>query len=682
MQVSRGAPMDGLATAQPSAALPLPKTPRGEDPTATLSLGDLVIWRAPLSVLRAARGRGGNGPLPLWSGPVQTRLAAAVRIKLRTEGPGFLDATQTIRLETLGHPTAEHSLTGHALVEALGMLPAAAGRQIEAHSAEAVTVIAFYLPQFYPFDVNDAAWGEGFTEWTNVVTAKPRFAGHAMPLLPADLGFYDARVPELRRRQGELARQYGVDAFCYHFYWFSGRRVMTEVLDDILFSGQPALPFCLCWANEPWSRRWDGSDHEVIIPQAHDPAIDETLFADLLPFFADERYIKIDGAPVLVIYRLQLLQQPERVFAAWNAAARAHGFPGLFIVAARTFGLKQAPAADAMVEFPPHGMDTPDAPVATAPGVRPTAPAGDGFSGRIMDYRSVVVNAVGAVPSVQLCLPGIMPRWDNTPRRAEKSHLFHGSTPAAFGLWATLALSRAASLPQGRRFLFINAWNEWGEGAMLEPDRTFGRRHLEALRQARSGTLVSPAEETRFRLAAGLPADGAAAYLDEFARTVTLAHQLVTRLHARGPIGLRPGAPEMLAGVAAADMAGRGTLDEVQPAIDQGRIILEADSPARLTGWAVMDGRRPHTADRVAFLVLADPATGLLAYNLPVTAWVKRTDVRKVHGAGLPDEAAYFGFSLLVGVAAVAAGIYDLQMLQIVEGRVMRLQFTPKVVRL
>jgi hypothetical protein len=672
---------------EPSLGFPLPKPRRGSDPAATLGLDELVVWQTQLSTLLASKAA--NPALPLLSGPAQTRLATAARIRLRTEGPGFLDTPHTIRLTIGGQLAGEHSLTGQALIDALDLVhEPATGRLLDGRvaaeqaGADGVSVVAFYLPQFHPFDENDAAWGEGFTEWANVVAAKPRFAGHAMPLLPADLGFYDARLPDLRRRQGELAAQYGVDAFCYHFYWFSGRRVMSAVLDDILYSGQPALPFCLCWANESWSRRWDGSENDVIIAQDHDPAIDETLFADLLPFFADDRYLRVDGAPVLVIYRLDIMHEPERVFAAWNAAARAHGFPGLFIVAARTFGTTEAPAADATVEFPPHGMDNTDVAEAVAPGVRTFTQAGDGFTGRILDYRSVVVNAVAALPSPQLCLPGIMPRWDNTPRRGDTSHLFHFSTPSAFGLWASLALARAAALPTGRRFLFVNSWNEWGEGAMLEPDRSFGRAYLEALRQARSGYAVSPADEARFRLVSPLPPDGATRYLDSFAQTVSLSQQIITRLYARLPNGFRPGAPDMVAGFKAAEAEGRATLDEVHPALDQGRLILEAAGSASIRGWAMMDGQSPHTADRVAFLILADPKTGIARYHLPVTAWLSRTDVRDVHAAGLADEAAYFGFSLTAGVEAVAAGTYDLQMMQIIGNRLTRLIFGARLVRL
>ncbi len=672
----------------PDLSLPLPP-PDGADPAATLSLGALAVWQTSLATLRAAAS--GAARLPLLTGPAHPRLASGARILLRTDGPGFLDAEQAVRLDIAGHPPAERRLTGQALADALDLLhEPATGRLLDGLAApvpvgaDGVTVVAFYLPAFHPFAENDAAWGEGFTEWANVVGAQPRFPGHAMPLLPADLGFYDARLPDVRRRQGELARQYGVDAFCYHFYWFSGRRVMPAVLDDVLHSGQPALPFCLCWANETWSRRWDGSENEVIVAQEHDPATDETLFADLLPFLGDPRYLLVDGAPVLLVYRMDILREPERVFAAWRAAAVAHGFPGLFIAAARSFGLMDAGAADATVEFPPHGLDNTDVAGLVAPGVRTHTQAGDGFTGRILDYRSAVVSAVaegGADPApVPPRIPGIMPRWDNTPRRGDTSHLFHGSTPAAFGLWASLSLARAAALPPGRRMMFVNAWNEWGEGAMLEPDRRFGRGYLEALRQARAGYAVGPAAEGRFRLVSNLPPDGAQHYLDSFAETVTLARQALARLGGP-PLALRPGPPEWLAGLTAADMAGLGTLDHVHPALDAGRLVVQSGGVASVTGWAVMDPASPHEADRIAFLALADPHSGVVRHHLPLTRWTLRTDVRAAHAPGLGDEAAYFGFTAMLDLEGVAAGTFGVQMLQAVGRHVVRLDFGIKLLR-
>ncbi len=673
-------------------AIPLPP-PDGADPAATLSLGALAVWQTSLSTLLSAAGAAGR--LPLLTGPVHPRLAAGARILLRTDGPGFLDAEQVIRLDIAGHDPAERRLTGQALADALDLLhDPATGRLLDGLAApvpigaDGVTVVAFYLPAFHPFAENDAAWGEGFTEWANVVGAQPRFPGHAMPLLPADLGFYDLRLADVRRRQGELAQQYGVDAFCYHFYWFSGRRVMPAVLDDVLYSGQPALPFCLCWANETWSRRWDGSEHDVTLRQEHDPATDETLFADLLPFFSDPRYLTVDGAPVLLVYRMDILREPERVFAAWRAAAVAHGFSGLFIAAARTFGLTGAKAgagaADATVEFPPHGLDNTDVAGLVAPGVRTYTEAGDGFTGRILDYRSAVVNAVadgdGDPSRIPLRIPGVMPRWDNTPRRGATSHLFHGSTPAAFGLWASLSLARAAALPPGQRMMFVNAWNEWGEGAMLEPDRRFGRAYLEALRQARSGYVVSPEGEGRFRLVSPLKPDGAQRYLDSFTETVTLARQALARLGGP-PLALRPGPPEWLAGLKAADTAGIGTLDHVRPAPDAGRIVVQADGAVTLTGWAVMDPGNAHGADRIAFLVLADPHSGVVRHHLPLARWTLRTDVRDVHAPGLADEAAWFGFTATMGMEGVAAGAWSVQLMQAAGDRTVRLDFGAKLFR-
>ena len=346
-----------------------------------------------------------------------------------------------------------------------------------------VRLIAFYLPQFHPIPENDLWWGKGFTEWQGVASARPLFSSHYQPHLPADLGFYDLRLAEVRSAQAELARQYGIYGFCYHFYWFSGRRVLQRPLDEMLKSGEPDFPFCVCWANEPWSRRWDGSQSEVLIPQEHDIAVDKRLISELLPLFSDRRYIKVDGKPLMVIYRIGLLPDPQALFATWRDVAKKHGFPGLHICMAEAFGFDDPfdKGCDAAVEFPPHRLVA-DRLNETTEGLSQDYP------GSLYSYATAVMNDIVAMPADYPRYKCVVPSWDNTPRRGSAGNVFHGSTPELYELWLREAIAfTRRRLPAKQRLVFINAWNEWGEGAHIEPDMRFGRQYLEATRRALTG---------------------------------------------------------------------------------------------------------------------------------------------------------------------------------------------------
>jgi hypothetical protein len=351
------------------------------------------------------------------------------------------------------------------------------------HAEPDVRLIAFYLPQFHPIPENDEWWGKGFTEWHGTAAARPLFADHYQPHLPADLGFYDLRLSEVRIAQAELARQYGIYGFCYHYYWFSGRRVLQRPIEDLLRTGEPEFPFCVCWANEPWSRRWDGSETDVLIPQRHDLETDKTLIADLLPLLLDPRYIKVDGKPLLIIYRVALIPDPPALFAAWRLVAQEHGLPGLHICMAETFGQDDpfSKGCDAAVEFPPHR-------VVAGPINDQVSNLVHDYSGKIYSYTDVVMNDIVAVPAGYPRYRCVMPGWDNTPRRGHAANIFHGGTPELYELWLreTMAFTRRRHEP-GERLVFVNAWNEWGEGAHLEPDTRFGRQYLEATRRAVTG---------------------------------------------------------------------------------------------------------------------------------------------------------------------------------------------------
>ncbi|PWB82454.1 MAG: lipopolysaccharide biosynthesis protein [Methylocystaceae bacterium] len=349
--------------------------------------------------------------------------------------------------------------------------------------ATEVKLIAFYLPQYHPIPENDAWWGPGFTEWNNVSTSKPLFEGHYQPQLPADLGFYDLRLADTRKAQADLAREYGVYGFCYYYYWFSGRKILDRPLREVVESGEPDFPFCICWANESWSRRWDGSEQELLIAQEHHHETDIGFIYDILSIIEDPRYIRIDGEPLVLIYRVGIIPQPQKLFQEWKNIAKENGLPGLHICMAETFGA-HGPyeyGCDSAVEFPPHRVVSelknskiPDIP--------------RDYTGNIYDYREVIQNDLLQRQPPYTRFRTVMPSWDNTSRRGKSGHVFHGASPELYETWLSQVVSDVRQRLAGdKRIAFVNAWNEWAEGAHLEPDRRYGRRYLEATRRAVSG---------------------------------------------------------------------------------------------------------------------------------------------------------------------------------------------------
>ncbi|MGH9586930.1 MAG: glycoside hydrolase family 99-like domain-containing protein, partial [Acidobacteriaceae bacterium] len=226
--------------------------------------------------------------------------------------------------------------------------------------ADDVRAIAFYLPQYHPIPENDAWWGKGFTEWTRVVEATRLFHSHCQPQLPEQLGFYDLRVPEVREAQAELARQHGIHGFCYYHYWFNGKRLLERPFTEVLASKRPEFPFCLCWANENWTRRWDGQSQDVLMAQHYSPEGDRAMIRELLPAFRDPRYIRVRGRPLFLVYRAGGLPDPRATAAIWREEAAAAGLPGLYLCRAESLDEAVSPqdptqiGFDAACEFPPH----------------------------------------------------------------------------------------------------------------------------------------------------------------------------------------------------------------------------------------------------------------------------------------------------------------------------------------
>jgi GT2 family glycosyltransferase len=344
-------------------------------------------------------------------------------------------------------------------------------------------LIAFYLPQFHPFPENDRWWGRGFTEWTNVSRAQPNFIGHYQPRLPADLGFYDLRVPEVLEQQAELAQRYGIHGFCFYYYWFAGRRLLDLPVERMLASGRPQMPFCMCWANENWTRRWDGEDRDILIGQAHSPEDDEAVIRDLIRYFRDPRYIRIDGRPLLLVYRVTLFPDFARTAALWRDVCRTEGIGEIYLAMVESFELVLAPPSptwygcDASVEFPPQQLAEQRPP--SGPIVNPQ------FQGAVADYRELAVRYAFRAAPPYTRFRGVMPGWDNTARMQNRSFCFEHATPGAFQAWLEEMIRYTREQYYGdERLIFINAWNEWAEGAYLEPDRRFGHTFLEAIRNA------------------------------------------------------------------------------------------------------------------------------------------------------------------------------------------------------
>jgi tetratricopeptide (TPR) repeat protein len=349
-------------------------------------------------------------------------------------------------------------------------------------SPQDVQLLAYYLPQFHEIPENNQWWGQGFTEWTNVRRATPNFLEHDQPRVPGELGYYNLLDPNVREQQAALAKQYGVTGFCYYHYWFKGKRLLEAPLEQVLKSGKPDFPFCVFWANENWSKRWDGGNNEMLIEQTHDDADDLAFIEHLLPYFADKRYIRIDGRPLLMIYRIEQFANSRKTIAKWAEVCRAHGEKPPYVIKADT-RISPAPhifGADASVEFPPHRL------AASSLLAHDVRDLRADYKGILIDYPAAAAYLATAAEPVHTHFRTTMPGWDNSARKQLDGSTFVRSNPALFAAWLRDTMVRAETmLPPGRRLVFVNAWNEWAEGAYLEPDQKHGRAMLEAALDAR-----------------------------------------------------------------------------------------------------------------------------------------------------------------------------------------------------
>lgn len=347
-------------------------------------------------------------------------------------------------------------------------------------------VIAIYLPQFHPFKENDEWWGKGFTEWTNVSKARPRFPGHYQPQLPADLGFYDLRVPEVREQQVEMAREAGIYGFCYYHYWFNGKLLMERPLREVLESGKPDFPFMICWANENWTRAWDGAENQILISQKYGVEDAKNHIKWLIPYLKDHRYIRINGKPVIAIYRTTKIPDLQQMLQIWRDEASKEGLE-LYICRFESFAEAGkhylVDGLDAAIDFQPtskHRIDYSKQPryivhrtidVLNAVLLR-------GLFPQIINYRKYVRFMGTRQQPAYKCFPCVTPGWDNSARKSRGCFMFVGNTPQLYGKWLRNTINKFEPWNPEENLVFINAWNEWAEGNHLEPDIRWGNAFL------------------------------------------------------------------------------------------------------------------------------------------------------------------------------------------------------------
>lgn len=369
-------------------------------------------------------------------------------------------------------------------------------------------LIAFYLPQFHPIPENDLWWGAGFTEWTNVTKARPLYRGHRQPRLPADLGFYDLRVPDSRAAQADLARGAGIEGFCYWHYWFgNGRRILERPFAEVLETGEPDFPFCLAWANQSWSGIWHGNPGTVLIHQDYPGPDDEAAhFRWALAAFRDPRYMRVEGKPIFVIYAPHDLPSTSDFIGHWRQLAAEAGLAGIYFVAIST---AYRPGIDIYADpiLDPFDAITPLTPqdfLLDGPGQRSRTDLRRRWRERDFgwklrgltekfqrparfDYDLVVRSALESMPNAERYLPCVLPNWDNTPRSGPRGVVFENASPDRFTHYLAKAVTRVRDRPKEQAIIFIKAWNEWAEGNYLEPDRAHGRGYLDAIHAVMSG---------------------------------------------------------------------------------------------------------------------------------------------------------------------------------------------------
>ncbi|WP_423818464.1 glycoside hydrolase family 99-like domain-containing protein [Salinimicrobium sp. TIG7-5_MAKvit] len=362
-----------------------------------------------------------------------------------------------------------------------------------------IEFLAYYLPQYHPIPENDKWWGKGFTEWTNVVKAKPLFKGHEQPKLPSNLGFYDLRLAEARAAQAKLAKENGIDGFIYYQYWFgNGKMLLERPAEEMLRDREPDFPFCFCWANETWKGIWHGVDNpEVLIEQTYNGENGyRQYFTYLLPFFKDSRYIKVDSKPMFHIYRVEDIPDFDNFSKIFNEEARKNGFKGIYIISTIVADVEKIVARDDIdgqvgldifhrmrynqdLLFPKNKFFT-KLERKIKKKIGHTNKIGERQKPLIFDYKKGVSKLNVEFPHKKY-ISCVFPNWDNSPRSGKKSLIFKNSNPNAWQEHLQVAVDELVKNPRNPPFVFIKSWNEWAEGNYLEPDTRYGMQWLEAV---------------------------------------------------------------------------------------------------------------------------------------------------------------------------------------------------------
>lgn len=356
-------------------------------------------------------------------------------------------------------------------------------------------VLAYYLPQYHPIPENDEWWGKGFTEWTNVGKAKPLFPGHYQPHVPADLGYYDLRVPETRKAQADMAREYGVEGFVYWHYWFAGKRLMERPFNEVLASGEPDFSFALAWANETWRGFDYGANNErnILIEQTY-PGDDDYIahFNAVLPAFKDKRYISCEGKPVFFIYQAEQLQDAKHFIDLWQNLAKASGLKGIYFIAHVQHVHDEVATNKYLEQRMAEGFSA----INIVNRYR-TSVSSMPFKYRLI--RKFLFKHLNLIPEIrpyslddmsvpladqENVIPTVVPNWDHTPRSGKRGLVLQGSTPELFQKSVSKVVNQIENKPYDQRFVMIKSWNEWAEGNYMEPDLRWGKKYLEALKNA------------------------------------------------------------------------------------------------------------------------------------------------------------------------------------------------------